>query len=209
MRSSSIENCGTNAAFLRLDELKIFFDGRTFAPFSPRRLFRLLLARKIGKSLLFPRFLHVRFPATSDKNKIYTCASFSFYCTSLFAAPTPHFNGYFNFFSSLHRTDQPKPARLHQEEKPKAETFTPSTVQKLPLSIIKAVFPAFMNLSFEWRSFSFAARFGFPFRSCFPLQSGAGAVPRPPHKRKFLPPLQAPALKNGDLVQKSWTLILL
>ena len=74
--------CGTNAAVLRDDELKIFFGGRTSSPFSPPRLSRPLLARKIGMSLLFPRFLLVRFSATSDKNKIYTCANFSFYCTS-------------------------------------------------------------------------------------------------------------------------------
>lgn len=163
---------------------------------------------KSEKAFYFLDFSTFVFPPRRIKIK-YILVRASHFTAPLFAAPTPHFNGYFNFFSSLHRTDQPKPARLHQEEKPKAETFTPSTVQKLPLSIIKAVFPAFMNLSFEWRSFSFAARFGFPFRSCFPLQSGAGAVPRPPHKRKFLPPLQARALKNGDLVQKYWILILL
>lgn len=155
---------------------------------------------KSEKAFYFLDFSTFVFPPRRIKIK-YILVRASHFTAPLFAAPTPQFNGYFNFFSSLRRAGLPQPARLHQEEKPKAETFTPSTVQKLPLSIIKAVFPAFMNLSFEWRSFSFAARFGFPFRSCFPLQSGAGAVPRPSHKRKFLSPLQALALKNGDFIK--------
>lgn len=123
----------------------------------------------------------------------------SHFTAPLFAAPTPQFNGYFNFFSSLRRAGLPQPARLHQEEKPKAETFTPSTVQKLPLPIIKAVSPAFMNLSFEWRSFSFAARLGSPFRSCFPLRSGA-ALPAPASQKKVsFPRFELPRLKTGIL----------
>lgn len=116
--------CGTNAAILTEVYFKIFFDGRTFDPFSPLPLFRLLLARKIGMSLLFPRFLPVRFSAMSGKNKIRTYESFSL-ITPLFALPTPQFNGYFNFFSSLHRADQPKPARLRKEENAKRKPLRP------------------------------------------------------------------------------------
>ena len=173
-----------------------------FPAHSRRRGFSVFYSlEKSKRAFYFLDFSPFVFPPRRVKIKYILVRTSHFIAPLSFAAPTPHYNGYFNFFSSLHRTDQPKPARLHQEEKPKAETFTPSTVQKLPLSIIKAVFPAFMNLSFEWRSFSFAARFGFPFRSCFPLQSGAGAVPRPSHKRKFLSPLQALALKNGDFIK--------
>ena len=121
----------------------------------------------------------------------------SHFTAPLFAAPTPHFNGYFNFFSSLHRTDQPKPARLHQEEKPKAETFTPSTVQKLPLPIIKAVSPAFMNLSFEWRSY--LSRLGLAFRSA--LVSLCSRAREPFRalltKESFFPRFKLPRSKTG------------
>ena len=128
----------------------------------------------------------------------------SHFTAPLFAAPTPQFNGYFNFFSSLRRAGLPQPARLHQEEKPKAETFTPSTVQKLPLPIIKAVSPAFMNLSFEWRSY--LSRLGLALRSALASLCGRarfvpprGMYPAPFAKESFFPPLQALALDLGIL----------
>ena len=101
------------------------------------------------------------------------------------------------FLSSLRRAGLPQPARLHQEEKPKAETFTPSTVQKLPLPIIKAVFPAFMNLSFEWRSY--LSRLGLAFRSA--LVSLCSRAREPFRalltKESFFPRFKLPRLKTG------------
>ena len=151
---------------------------------------------KSEKAFYFLDFSTFVFPPRRIKIK-YILVRASHFTAPLFAAPTPHFNGYFNFFSSLHRTDQPKPARLHQEEKPKAETFTPSTVQKLPLPIIKAVSPAFMNLSFEWRSY--LSRLGLAFRSA--LVSLCSRAREPFRalltKESFFPRFKLPRSKTG------------
>lgn len=81
----------------------------------------------------------------------------------------------------------------------KAETFTPSTVQTLPLPIIKAVFPAFMNLSFEWRSY--LSRLGLAFRSALvSLCSRARELFRALlTKESFFPRFKLSRLKTGIL----------
>ena len=153
---------------------------------------------KSEKAFYFLDFSTFVFPPRRIKIK-YILVRASHFTAPLFAAPTPHFNGYFNFFSSLRRAGLPQPARLHQEEKPKAETFTPSTVQKLPLPIIKAVSPAFMNLSFEWRSY--LSRLGLAFRSALvSLCSRARELFRALlTKESFFPRFKLSRLKTGIL----------
>ena len=79
----------------------------------------------------------------------------------------------------------------------KAETFTPSTVQTLPLPIIKAVFPAFMNLSFEWRSY--LSRLGLAFRSALVSLCSRALEPFRAllTKESFFPRFKLPRLKTG------------